>query len=61
VAAGLGVSLVAASLQALQVKGVVFKAIHDVSPITRLALAWRRTDTSPFLTNFLSSAFTGSL
>jgi len=60
VAAGLGVSLVAASLQALQVKGVVFKAIHDVSPITRLALAWRRTDTSPFLMNFLSSAFTDS-
>ena len=59
VAAGLGVSLVAASLQALQIKGVVFKTIHDVSPITRLALAWRRTDTSPFLMNFLSSAFAG--
>jgi DNA-binding transcriptional LysR family regulator len=59
VAAGLGVSLMAASLQALQVKGIVFKTIHDVSPITRLALAWRRTDTSPFLMNFLSLVFTG--
>jgi DNA-binding transcriptional LysR family regulator len=57
VAAEIGVSLVAASLQALQIKGVVFKEIHDVSPKTRLSLAWRRTDTSPFLKNFLASVF----
>jgi DNA-binding transcriptional LysR family regulator len=57
VAAELGVSLVAASLQALQIKGVVFKEIHDVSPVTRLSLAWRRTDTSPFLKNFLTCTF----
>jgi DNA-binding transcriptional LysR family regulator len=54
VAAELGVSLVAASLQALQIKGVIFKEIHDVAPVTRLSLAWRRTDTSPFLKNFLA-------
>jgi DNA-binding transcriptional LysR family regulator len=60
VAAGLGVSLMTASLQALQVRGAIFKTIHDVSPITRLALAWRRTDTSPFLMNFLSSALRGN-
>jgi DNA-binding transcriptional LysR family regulator len=57
VAAEIGVSLMAASLQAFQIKGVVFKEIHDVSPKTRLSLAWRRTDTSPFLKNFLASAF----
>jgi DNA-binding transcriptional LysR family regulator len=57
VAAEIGVSLVAASLQAFQIKGVVFKELHDVSPKTRLSLAWRRTDTSPFLKNFLASAF----
>jgi DNA-binding transcriptional LysR family regulator len=57
VAAEVGVSLVAPSLQAFQVKGVVFKEIHDVSPKTRLSLAWRRTDTSPFLKNFLANAF----
>ena len=57
VAAEIGVSLVAASLQAFQIKGVVFKEIHDVSPKTRLSLAWRRTDTSLFLKNFLASAF----
>jgi DNA-binding transcriptional LysR family regulator len=57
VAAEIGVSLVAASLQAFQIKGVVFKEIHDVSPNTRLSLAWRRTDTSPFVRNFLASAF----
>jgi DNA-binding transcriptional LysR family regulator len=60
VAAGLGVSLMAASLQALQVRGAIFKTLHDVSPITQLALAWRRSDTSPFLMNFLSSAFRGN-
>jgi DNA-binding transcriptional LysR family regulator len=57
VAAEVGVSLVAASLQAYQIKGVVFKELHDVSPKTRLSLAWRRTDTSPFLKNFLACAF----
>ena len=56
VAAEIGVSLVAASLQAFQIKGVVFKELHDVSPKTRLSLAWRRTDTSPFVKNFLASA-----
>lgn len=55
VAAEIGVSLVPASLQAFQIKGVVFKDIHDVSPKTRLSLAWRRTDTSPFLRNFLAT------
>jgi DNA-binding transcriptional LysR family regulator len=57
VAAEIGVSLVAASLQEFQIRGVVFKELHDVSPKTRLSLAWRRTDTSPFLKNFLASAF----
>jgi DNA-binding transcriptional LysR family regulator len=57
VAAGLGVSLMAASLQALQVRGAILRAVCDASPITQLALAWRRADTSPFLINFLSSAF----
>jgi DNA-binding transcriptional LysR family regulator len=57
VAAEIGVSLVAASLQEFQIKGVVFKELHDVSPKTRLSLAWRRTDTSPFLKHFLASAF----
>jgi DNA-binding transcriptional LysR family regulator len=57
VAAEVGVSLVPASLQAFQIKGVVFKELNDVSPKTRLSLAWRRTDTSPFLKNFLACAF----
>jgi DNA-binding transcriptional LysR family regulator len=57
VAAEVGVSLVPASLQAFQIKGVIFKELHDVSPKTRLSLAWRRTDTSPFLKNFLACAF----
>jgi hypothetical protein len=59
-AASIDKRVVTASLgepnQAFQIKGVVFKEIHDVSPKTRLSLAWRRTDTSPFLKNFLASA-----
>jgi DNA-binding transcriptional LysR family regulator len=57
VAADIGVSLVAASLQEFRITGVVFKELHDVFPTTRLSIAWRRTDTSPFLRNFLASAF----
>jgi DNA-binding transcriptional LysR family regulator len=57
VAAEVGVSLLPASLQAFQIKGVVFRELNDVSPKTRLSLAWRRTDTSPFLKNFLACAF----
>lgn len=57
VAVEVGVSLVPASLKQLQVKGVVFRDLVDVSTTTvRLSLAWRRGDTSMFLKNFLNSA-----
>jgi DNA-binding transcriptional LysR family regulator len=56
VAAEVGVSLVPASLKQLQVKGVVFRDLADVSVTARLSLAWRRGDTSIFLKNFLNSA-----
>jgi DNA-binding transcriptional LysR family regulator len=55
VAAELGVSLVPASMQQLQVKGAVFKEVHDVSATASLTLAWRRSDPSPFLKNFIAS------
>jgi len=53
VAAELGVSLVPASMRQVQVKGIVFKELSDVTATARLSLAWRRTDTSPFLKNFI--------
>jgi DNA-binding transcriptional LysR family regulator len=56
VAAGLGVSLLPPSMSQIQVKGVVFRALKDVSATARLSLAWRRVDTSPFVRNFLACA-----
>jgi DNA-binding transcriptional LysR family regulator len=56
VAAELGVSLVPASMQQVHAAGVVFKEINDVSPIARLTLAWRRSDNSIFLQNFINCA-----
>jgi DNA-binding transcriptional LysR family regulator len=57
VAAEAGVSLVPASLKQLQVTGVVFRDLADVSStMVRLSLAWRRGDSSIFLRNFLTSA-----
>ncbi len=58
VAAELGVSLVPASVQQMQVKGVVYKELMDVSAVAKLSLAWRRNDASPFLKNFISGAVT---
>jgi DNA-binding transcriptional LysR family regulator len=53
VAAEVGVSLVPAALQNLQIKDVVFREVKDVPLMSCLSLAWRPTDTSPFLKNFL--------
>lgn len=54
VAAGLGVALVPASVQALRLDGVVYTAVSGVSDLS-LALAWRGDDTSPLLARFLSA------
>ena len=56
VAAGMGVSLVPASVQQLSIPGVVFRAIRGQSPTARLALATRRGDTNVLLRNFLACA-----
>ena len=56
VAAELGVSLVPASMRQIQAKGVIFRELHDTSAVARLSLAWRRSDTSPFLKNFVECA-----
>ncbi len=56
VAAELGVSLVPASMRQVQVKGIVFRELSDIKATARLSLAWRRTDTSAFLKNFITCA-----
>jgi DNA-binding transcriptional LysR family regulator len=56
VAAEMGVSLVPASMRQVQMKGVTFKELYDTTAVARLALAWRRSDASQCLKNFIATA-----
>lgn len=53
-AAGMGVSLVPACMQALQVSGVVYRAIAGTALVARLTLAFRRAETSRVVLNFIA-------
>jgi DNA-binding transcriptional LysR family regulator len=54
VSAGMGVTLVTASVQRLQLAGVVYRKLAHVDRTTELAMAWRRDDDSPVLQSFLN-------
>ncbi|MEV0085111.1 LysR substrate-binding domain-containing protein [Saccharopolyspora sp. NPDC050642] len=54
VAAGLGVALAPASVQAFPLEGVVFVPVPDAESV-ELALAWRAEDDSPLLRNLLTT------
>jgi DNA-binding transcriptional LysR family regulator len=56
VAAGLGVSIVPASMMQVRVTGVAYRPIAGQSPTTRLTLAFRRGETSPVVRNFIARA-----
>ena len=56
VAAELGVSIVPASMSQLHVAGVVFREIKGQTPTTRLALAYRKGNTSNIVRNFMAVA-----
>jgi DNA-binding transcriptional LysR family regulator len=56
VAAGLGVAIVPASVRQLQVTGAVYRPIAGKAPVARLAVAYRRGDTSPIVRNFTARA-----
>jgi DNA-binding transcriptional LysR family regulator len=58
VAAELGVSIVPASLSQLVVTGVAYRPIAASAPVTRLALAHRRGETSPIVRNFVARTVT---
>lgn len=55
VAAGGGVAIVPARMQALQLEGVVYRDLEN-APEVDLAVAWRREDRSALLRNFLDVA-----
>ncbi len=54
VSVGIGVTLVPASFQNLQVLGVTYRALTGIGKNTELAVARRRNDDSPVLLAFLS-------
>ncbi len=56
VAAELGVSIVPASMSQLHIAGVVFREIKGQTPTTRLALAYRKGNTSNLVRNFVAVA-----
>jgi DNA-binding transcriptional LysR family regulator len=53
VAGGIGVALVPASLQNLNRKGVVYRAVQDFTPSVEMSIMWRRDNTRPVLISFL--------
>jgi DNA-binding transcriptional LysR family regulator len=53
VAAGVGISLVPESVQALQRRGVAYRRLTNHAPTVGLAVAWRSGDASPVLAAFL--------
>jgi DNA-binding transcriptional LysR family regulator len=56
VAAGVGISLVPASVNALERAGVTYRPLEGDAPVVRLAMAWRADDDSPVLAAFLEGA-----
>jgi DNA-binding transcriptional LysR family regulator len=55
VSAGLGIALVPASVQRMQIKGAVYRPLLERSPSVELWVAWRRDDESPALQKFLAT------
>ena len=53
VAAGVGVAFIIAGLQNLRLKGVVYRSLGDDFPKLKLALAWRKGESSPLVHEFL--------
>lgn len=58
ISAGLGVGVVAASMQRAQLPLVAYRPLRDANAQTEVMLAWRRGDTSPPLMNFIALART---
>jgi len=54
VSAGMGITLVPASIRKLQFAGVLYRDLVQVDRTTELAMAYRRDDESPVLQSFLN-------
>lgn len=58
VAAGIGLGLVAGSMQRIQLPGVVFRPLAETAS-SDILLAWKRGEAAPALRNFLGIALAG--
>ena len=56
VSAGLGVALVPASARKIGLAGVTYRPMREATPLACVAIARRRTDTSPVVAAFLEVA-----
>ncbi|MBO2453494.1 LysR family transcriptional regulator [Actinomadura barringtoniae] len=52
---GLGISLAPASIRRIRLKGVAFRSIQPNTTRTRAAMAWRRNEQNPLVTNLLEA------
>jgi DNA-binding transcriptional LysR family regulator len=52
VSAGLGIAIVPASIQVLQMEGVVYRPLSGTLPSSQVTMAWRRDETSPAVRAF---------
>lgn len=53
VAAGMGVAFIISGLQNIRLKGVVYRPLADNFPKLKLAIAWRKGESSPLVHEFL--------
>jgi DNA-binding transcriptional LysR family regulator len=56
VAAGFGVTLVSQSIQQIRAKGIVYLPIEGKGPSSSISLAYRRSDRSAAVRNFIALA-----
>lgn len=56
VAAGLGVSLVPASMQKIHSEGIVYRTLEDGAPVAQMSLIYRRGDTAATVRNLRALA-----
>ncbi|MBW4566847.1 MAG: hypothetical protein KME31_02145 [Tolypothrix carrinoi HA7290-LM1] len=52
-AAGIGITFVLSDMQNLSAKGLVYRPLSGNFPTLKLALAWRQTESSPTMHEFL--------
>ncbi|QWA26601.1 hypothetical protein KJK32_20955 [Streptomyces sp. JCM17656] len=53
--AGLGLSLAPTSIRRIRLKGTAFRPVTPATEHTRVAVAWRRDEPNPLVSNLLAT------